>query len=61
MKKSAAEIIRDQASRIAELERGLGDIVLLLNDPTHTSIKNSDGMVQLIMNKIKAKVGEEDK
>jgi len=53
MKLSTAQLIVDQTRQIAELERGLNDILLSLNDPTHMSVKNTDAVVQLIIDKIR--------
>lgn len=40
MKASAAQLIADQASEIAELKRGIGDLILYAKHEDHVSIEN---------------------
>lgn len=51
--KSSAQIISDQSAKIAELERGIGDILLQLRYPEHKSIKNDNVMVGAILGTIR--------
>lgn len=57
MKTSAAKLIAEQAAKISELERGLGDIFICISNPEHDFIKNDNDMVghitQLIREKFK--------